>query len=240
MTPDITMLTREDLRNLGLQRTSSLLKFNLFKSITPSYVLWEKLGSNVLLDLEIKMRSKVIVEHCCKEISDEFDALKPHLDLPEGSLIMDIGCGLGLINILIHESFPVSHIALVDIEINDITHHGFQQNGAAYNSLDTAKKFLEDNIKGNVEILTINPEEDDLLRYPKHSYDLIFSLISCGFHYPVETYLNEFNHLLKNEGMILIDLRKGENHENLLEQYKIVSTIASTAQYDRVTLRKKH
>ena len=45
--------------------------------------------------------------------------------------------------------------------------------------------------------------------------DLVISLISWGFHYPVSTYLDRVYELLQKNGCLIIDLRK--NTEGLKE-----------------------
>jgi len=69
--------------------------------------------------------------------------------------------------------------------------------------------------------------------------DLIISLISWGFHYPVDTYLEKAYDLLNKDGILILDVRKDTNGLDLLTQrlgaYKV---ILETAKYSRVSTSK--
>jgi hypothetical protein len=84
-------------------------------------------------------------------------------------------------------------------------YYGFNQEAAIYNSLHTTETFLRMNgIKDKLETIDINHE-----KYPLETeFDLIVSLYSWGFHYPIETYLNKVKQSLGNEGGVIIDVRK--------------------------------
>jgi SAM-dependent methyltransferase len=59
------------------------------------------------------------------------------------------------------------------------------------------------------------------------SFDLIISLFSWGFHYPIHTYLNQIYSLLNDGGHLILDVRKGvggeQDLENKFNNLKIIS-----------------
>ena len=72
-------------------------------------------------------------------------------------------------------------------------------------------------------------------------FDLIISLISWGFHYPVATYLKSAFDKLKTNGMIIIDVRKDSNGiEELKEEFKEVNIIKEFSKHFRVMVKKSY
>ena len=146
-----SMLSNADVRNLALQRTGSLKGITVFgKRFSPSYYLWSKFGSNILLDVEVSFRRGKITRIALDEIECEIQQIWEKISDTNVSAIMDIGCGLGMIDVMFGLTGKVSKIALVDIETSDRKHHGFEDEGAGYNSLDTTSKFVLANIAKNI------------------------------------------------------------------------------------------
>lgn len=140
-------------------------------------------------------------------------------DSGEPVSLMDIGCGLGLYNtfVLRRYSFnPQSRLYLVDktteqIEEKSFTHGKFHENSKRfpfYTSLECAAQILIDNggHRDNVQPITANISSMKMLT--SHSVDVVYSLLSWGFHYPARTYASEVFRLLKSSGFLLIHLRK--------------------------------
>lgn len=231
-------LTNSDIRNLALQRTGSLFRIPFPKPFSPSYLAWYKLGVNAFLNLEAKIRREAIIRFSIEEIRGEFDRIAKAITTKSPIRIMDIGCGLGIVDILFAESFDIEKILLVDIEENGRKHHGFSDQGAAYNSLEKAMRLVRDNVPQKVDVKTVNPNEEIITKNSFGCYNLIVSFISCGFHYPASTYLNVFSTMLDTGGRIILDLRLGEDHDELLSLFEIESQIEQTAVYRRVVLRR--
>ena len=98
----------------------------------------------------------------------------------------DMGGGLGGVSVCLSKTWPECHFTVADYDYTDKTKRtcSYDITGtfAAYNSLSATKEMLDVN--------GVNGEVADLAAMPKtiSRYDLIFSVLSWGFHYPVSTY----------------------------------------------------
>lgn len=140
------------------------------------------------------------------EIKDEFDSVEPFLPAsPEN--ILDIGCGLGGINVAIDRFYnhePDFYLLDKD-EVSEV-YYGFDEHPAVYNSLEATEEFLGENGISESQVNTVDVSYEG---YPlDKEFDLIISLFSWGFHYPLETYLKEVKRTLASDGVLIIDIRK--------------------------------
>ncbi len=109
--------------------------------------------------------------------------------------------------------------------------------GAFYNSLAVAKEFLIANAVPPHKIIASNVDAGG---FPKgNAFDVILSLISWGFHYPVEVYLDDAYDALSDAGVLIIDIRKNTGGKQILsEKFSSVETIATSKKYERVLATK--
>lgn len=128
--------------------------------------------------------------------------------------ILDIGCGIaGWECFLEHDE----KIYLIDKTKVDKIYYGFKEKASFYNSMEIAKKNLIANgIKEENIDLQEATETNDILF--NEEFDLIVSFISCGFHYPVETYLDKIYEKLKIGGVLIIDVRKNTSGDSLIKK----------------------
>jgi len=172
-----------------------------------------------------------------KDILKDFDSIKAHL--PEKcNNVLDIGCGIGGIDAMIHEHYSQKQfhdpfLNMFDFRTtSDEVYYGYRSHGAVYNSLELTAEFL-----------TLNGVKRDSLEiYDAHGdfieqdYDLIISLLSCGFHYPVETYLSQIKKC--NPKVVILDIRKHSNQMDLLKsKFASVEVIAEWGKCERVLLK---
>jgi len=163
------------------------------------------------------------------DMEREYETIKAYL--PQApKAILDIGCGVAGIDVMLNNHYKAIKsspgIYLLDkTELNDKVYYGIQKKAAYYNSLDIAKNILIDN---GVEASRINMQEvsEDPKIFPGTKFDLIISLISWGFHYPVETYLDQVFDILNQGGTLIIDIRKSTGGEELVKNkfgsYKVI------------------
>lgn len=196
---------------LGFQRTKQISR--------KSRLAWKE-GNPVPLQREALLRRRDIFEGALLEIYQEYMPLRQFLtdnDLRPSNII-DIGCGQALNDLFLHKDFE-PHFTLVDIEETDDQYHAWSNQGSGYASLDDARALLHDNGVAASKVVTINPRQapDALIGLEG---DLVTSFYSCGFHYPVDTYLPLFLKVLRGGGIVCLDLRNNYvlNHPDSANQ----------------------
>jgi SAM-dependent methyltransferase len=182
-----------------------------------------------------------------EDMAKEYETIKNYLPSHINS-VLDIGCGVAGIDVLIYSHYKERHkninLFLLDkTELNDKVYYGLEKQAAYYNSLDVAKSLL---IENGVEANAIHLQEvtDNARIFPGEKFGLIISLISWGFHYPVETYLDQAYDLLEPNGVLIIDIRKRSGEEQLIEiknKFKNVEIIyeAPKQKHRRIVAIKK-
>ena len=162
-----------------------------------------------LVDLETLIRKESIKKNYIKDMETEFKDIVNYLP-SKATNILDIGCGIGGINVLLfkHYGAPDTAFYCLDKTQTDNIYYGFKEKGAYYNSLEITRDFLLLNGIRNVHMMSAN--DSNTIETPE-IFDLIFSLISWGFHYPVETYLAQAYDHLHMGGHLIMDIRKDTN-----------------------------
>lgn len=125
-------------------------------------------------------------------VAQDFEQIAPFLPEKVDS-ILDIGCGLAGIDVLLKQKYPDARLMLLD---SDGPPENWACNFASemlpFMQRDETAKFLESNGVKVDEWLDVGTKE-------ALSADLIISLYSWGWHYPLETY--------KVKGLAIADLR---------------------------------
>lgn len=71
------------------------------------------------------------------------------------------------------------------------------------------------------------------------SFDLVISLISWGFHYPLSQYMDDVYELLNENGALILDLRKKTKDKAILQdRFSGVKQIAEGQKYYRMLATK--
>ena len=228
--PDFGCLNIEDVSNIALQRTETLVKWPYVGIV--SYKAWKK-GFNLPLTVESSVRRTSILGGAWSLAAQEFQEIEKFL--PEhGAHLCDIGCGHGFIDLVAAKKLNC-RVSLIDIEDSDERHHNFSENGAGYASLEKAKCFLTSNGIPANSIQICNPKFQELPRGP---FDLIISLLSAGFHYPVEQYLEYVHETLKPNGVFVFDLRDQVDQPNIFNGFSEVTELSRRVRSARLALRK--
>lgn len=189
---DVSMFTKTDLTNLCHQRSTDQTEEMQRRLLA--------IGEN---DPAFGPLRQEIVQYVMDHIAANLTAVLPIFEKVRPKSLADIGCGYAFIDLMIHRLYGTK-LVLIDIEKTDEIYFKYQEKGAGYSNLGTARAFLEANGVPSKSILTINPEKGDLHRAPK--VDMAMSLLSCGFHYPVATYADFFHsHVGK---ALLLDIRR--------------------------------
>ncbi len=230
-------IPKEAIKYILFQRTS-YLKNNFLAGFLTWLGHWP-LFYRPAVGLKSILFSQQVKDEFNQDMLNEFTRLKPFLP-PTVNSILDIGCGIAGIDVLISNYYKNEvGIFLIDKTLVDKKiHYHFENNGSFYNSLPLAKKILELNGVKPEQIQFQEATDDNQINF-SGSFDLVISLISWGYHYPLSTYLDEVYNKLNNRGIIILDIRKNTGGEKEIEKkfgnYKI---IFETKKYLRIMASK--
>jgi len=163
------------------------------------------------VSLESRLRKRGVRRRFDTDMQLEYAAMRQWLPA-RPTAILDVGCGLGGIDILLFDHYQrdaALHFYLLDrSQMEDQITHGYKARAEFYNSFDLAREMLIGNGLPERSLTTVEARDDAGIDLPE-PVDLIVSLKSWGFHYPVATYLDRAHELLKPGGRLILDVRKG-------------------------------
>jgi len=206
---------------------------------TVELLLLQRTGYNDILKNDKDDSRNLLSVKLTIDSFNEFNQLIPHLP-SHAKNVLDIGCGLGGIDYFFHKHYKTDdvEIHLLDKdEVSENIYFGFQNEAASYNSLDASRQMLED---AGVEKERIHTYDMKTTDFPVNKeFDVIYSSLSWGFHYPIETYLNEVKQTLSSDGCLILDMRKDmANYAVLQAHFPHISVLVDTIKYQRVCARK--
>ena len=174
------------------------------------------------------------IESCyVKNVQRDYDNIQKFLPV-ECSNILDIGCGLGGIDLLLSQHYKgLPNLNLFDYTQTDKKiHYGYAEQASVYNDLDLTAQFLKMNGVEQDKIHTHNVLDG----FPKQKYEIIISLLSCGFHYPVTTYIQEIVNC--RNGIVILDIRKGSDQMiELKKHFNSIVVMTEYSKHERVLVR---
>ena len=209
----IDILPTDDLDTLGLHTDSlsdaavMFMGYQRTKQISKeTRKAWDA-GDTAPMAAEVSRRRGEIIRGTLAEIWQEYLPMRDFLNA-EGispTHVADVGSGSAINDLFLAHDFS-PEFTLIDIEQTDEQYHGWNKSGAGYASLDAAKALLMENGVANAAITLINPTKTpDAVTGV--SPDLATSLYSCGFHYPIDDYVDLFLRTLGNGGAVILDVR---------------------------------
>lgn len=199
-------------------------------------------------DYLFPQRTRLRTEYSLTKESDDsiiIDSLNRMLDvdyqmikdlLPEkADSILDIGCGLGFIDIALNNHYSgKSNLYLLDKTnfINEDTPiRGFNKEYVFYNSMESTKENLLNNGVEDDKINCYEVSEDSINELSKNRYDIIISLLSCGWHYSIEKYVDLIKNTLSDDGIFIVDIRHNtEQLEYAKENFRLIKVVTNTAE----------
>ena len=170
------------------------------------------------------------------------DHLPPRIDGIAPN-IMDIGCGLGFYDILVLERYNFNaSITLVDrtTKVNTpsayshdrvFEYHNDSSTFGFYSSLECAVDTLVRNGAKRENVHALSASRAALAALPHETFDMIFSMMSWGFHYPVSTYADIVFRLLKPGGRLVLDVRYASRHVKLDDTKKLMASLGFSCAY---------
>lgn len=155
---------------------------------------------------------KSLLSHRIKAANQHTDVILKYVPSNIKS-VLDIGCGLGLVDLVLYKRIkPSPDVYLLD---KDNEHQslrsvkgGFHQRYIFTADLALTRDFFIQNGVKNDQIHFVDSSINALASLPK--IDLILSITSWGFHYPIETYWEGVRKIIHEKSLLFIDLRKGQ------------------------------
>lgn len=196
---------------------------------------------NVIVSAEALIFQKTIRRLFSKEMRDEYDAMKHYLPA-HARVILDIGAGVGGIDILLVKHYahikPTIHL-LDRTEMPNKVYYGLQDQGCYYNSMPIARDMLIAN-RIDTEQIVLQEENGTYRINSPQQFDLIISLISWGFHYPISVYLDQVYDKLADNGVLILDVRKQYGGiEQLQKKFGKAEIIFDANKHVRAVCRKQ-
>jgi SAM-dependent methyltransferase len=230
---NLSCLDDADLANLVLQRSEVLHDVPRSGQVIRA---WEG-GDEAPLQAQIVRLGTDIARRAARVIAAEYAALQPLLHELAPTRVADIGCGYAFFDLFLARDLE-PELLLIDLESNERRHFGFQAEGAAYSSLERARRLLRDNRVAAGRIRTLNPR--DTAPETAGPVDLAVSFLSCGFHYPVDAYLPFLDRALAPGGAAIFDLRMAtaDRQAAQLAAFGPLSELPAPPKCRRVLLRK--
>lgn len=195
---------------------------------------------NVVVAVESRLRRRQIKALYAQDMRREYQTFRRCL--PERcNAVLDVGCGVAGIDVLIARHYPdrdPRFFLLDKSHVEKNVFYLFKRQGAFYNSLDVARTLLTGNGVPPECVRLLEANERNEINIDAQ-VDLVLSLISWGFHYPVATYLDRVRALLSDDGVLILDVRRGTGGlEDLRRAFRQVEIVQAADKFDRVLARK--
>ncbi len=231
-------LPKKSIKFILFQRTAYLKNNILFRLLT--YFAYFKPFYKLSVNLKSFFFSSTIKDEFNKDMESEYSKLKQYLPQNANS-ILDIGCGVAGIDVFINNHYTNKiNIFLIDkTEIDKNVYYNYEKRGSFYNSLKVAKSLLEINGVDSSQINLQEATASNEIKF-KQKFDIVISLISWGFHYPVLTYLDEVYKKMNKNGILILDLRKHTGGEKDIEKrFANYQIIFENKKYMRILAKKE-
>jgi len=152
-----------------------------------------------------------------------FELLDSFLDTPPKN-ILDIGCGLAFESEQFQKKYACD-LYLLDGEFESEKDavrdrkYGSANTMAFYTKIvDLKKSFAERKLQYTfVDANNINLQ-------PNLKFDLIYSNVSCGFHYPLNTYLSLLQDHSDTDSVLIFDINSRYLNDQINDDFEIVET----------------
>tara|TARA_B110000008_G_C16774641_1_gene486018 strand:- start:137 stop:841 length:705 start_codon:yes stop_codon:yes gene_type:complete len=211
-------LTKFEKKLILLQRNELLSDKQIFYR--------KRFGRLLFTNIFIHINQKENIDNLSFELfEEEYKILKNYL--PDNiSNILDIGCGLGIINIFLQQHYNTNlKYFLIDKNRVDLKiKYGFHENYESYNNLRATKKLLSNNDIKKENIFIIDADKKIDIDY---RIDLVISLKSMGYHYPYEKYLPLLEKVTSKDCTFIFDLasKRYKDFEIIKKHFKELKVI---------------
>jgi len=186
----------------------------------------------ILQRSQLRVHKTLTNAHVTAEMQQTFSTfIEPYLPIADRPRIVDIGPGLAMYHIYIarhyggrSDHFLVDNNTQAHWDTSRKSLHktgGWHKHGSKplpfYGSQHCARAIAVSNGVSAEHWHPIDPTEEAVRALGRHSADLVMSLLSMGFHYPVSTYASAIHAVLKpHRGRLLLTLRSSESRQELV------------------------
>ena len=203
-------LNRISKKLLLLQRNELLSK--------NQYWLRKRFGRLIFTNFFVNYFQVEDIEKRTEELfQKEIELIKKYLP-KKAENIMDIGCGLGIINIFLNKIYnnQPNFFLLDKNKIDKVIKYGFSSDYESYNDLKETRNLLINNDINSSSINTFDVEKDFNI---ETKIDLVISLKSMGYHYPIDQYLRLFQTCCDENTSFIFDVSEGYYNESLFKKH---------------------
>tara|TARA_B100001093_G_C26668935_1_gene945321 strand:- start:340 stop:864 length:525 start_codon:yes stop_codon:yes gene_type:complete len=160
-------------------------------------------------------------------MSKEFSTIEKFID-KEDKNFLSIGGGIGGLELIINQKFQNNNFYFIERNyISKKVKYGWggTVNDEAYNDLILQKNFLMMNgMQGN-QINIFDYDKDSL---PEIKFDVIISLLSLGYHYTFDLYIEYLKKVSKPDTKIIFDTIDSEYFKKIFKKVEIIKTDSET------------
>jgi SAM-dependent methyltransferase len=172
---------------------------------------------SLLLLANAALRRRAVTSSYSRMIRADFEMIRPHLP-SSASHILDIGCGIAGLDVVLFRHYrhsPGLKITLLDrTDPHTIPRYGFMRTMEFYNVLEVSSAVLRRNGVPAVVFQALDAAAEGA--FPEGPLDLVMSLASWGFHYPLSTYMEQVHRALAPGGRLILDVRRDQGQEQEL------------------------
>lgn len=180
----------------------------------------------LLVRLESWLYRTRIMDRYTQSMFNEYMSIRMHLP---GSCraVLDIGCGMAGSDPFLarHYPEPVSFLLLDKTVTDRVIFYEYRPHASFYNSLSVAQKLLV--LNGiQEERIKLLEADDHFTICVDQKIDLVISLLAWGYHFPVDTYLDQVYSVMSPTGTLIMDLsQKAEGINCLKKRFASVEVI---------------
>jgi hypothetical protein len=209
------------------------MKITSFNKDYFQYLIPQRTRLKTEYSLTLDSSEEAINEALTTMMLKDYNMIKEYLPKKVNNSL-DIGCGLGLIDVALSNHYNDINMHLLD-KTNSIDENtsvrGFNKEYIFYNSMDATKDTLTSNGVNQNNIFTYEANDNNINILKKNNYELIISLLSCGWHYSLETYIDLIKTTLTPDGILILDIRHDTGQlEYAKEHFELLHSIVNTAE----------
>ena len=156
---------------------------------------------------------KSYYEDLCKL---EYNIIKDYIHYPKK--VLDLGCGLGRMSIYLNHKIKndQTKYILADFDkVNKNLRYFWNPENDYYNKLNLTKEFCNLNNLYNIELFDLEIRNLNELT----NIELVISFLAVGFHYPIESYIDNLMSITSDDCVLIFGVRDGKYKRGNFRKY---------------------